>query len=261
MRQQHVLEVESRASRRAEALDPAHEALRPARFQLAFDRLPGLFVRVRAEPLRAEARGLLAGLDVVAATEQREQVIRVLRIAGLGEAPRCPAGEDRPERMPGLVEGRGGVREPGRVARQPSEWRVAAAVDPPVRIEQGDGRERVEDDHHHGGTSGGRGSSRSRSAACRSARCADRPERAPRDHGGGGRRRRGRAVEKRKHLLITGDDEPNPSKPRGSEGQHRLKNAIWLSAFCSLHHNRSRDDYARKRSGGKLHNAGRQPVS
>jgi hypothetical protein len=31
---------------------------------------------------------------------------------------------------------------------------------------------------------------------------------------------------------------------------------MWLSAFCSLHHDRSRRDYyARKRSQGKLHNA------
>jgi hypothetical protein len=30
---------------------------------------------------------------------------------------------------------------------------------------------------------------------------------------------------------------------------------MWLSAFCSLHHDRSRDYYARKRSEGKLHNA------
>jgi transposase len=42
---------------------------------------------------------------------------------------------------------------------------------------------------------------------------------------------------------------------RSRRGNHRLKNAIWLSAFCSLHHDRSRDHYARKRSEGKLHNA------
>jgi transposase len=42
---------------------------------------------------------------------------------------------------------------------------------------------------------------------------------------------------------------------RSRRGNHRLKNAMWLSAFCSLHHNRSRDYYARKRSEGKLHNA------
>lgn len=42
---------------------------------------------------------------------------------------------------------------------------------------------------------------------------------------------------------------------RSRRGNHRLKNALWLSAFCSLHHNRSRDYYARKRSEGKRHNA------
>jgi transposase len=42
---------------------------------------------------------------------------------------------------------------------------------------------------------------------------------------------------------------------RSRRGNHRLKNAMWLSAFCSLHHNRSRDYYTRKRSQGKQHNA------
>jgi transposase len=42
---------------------------------------------------------------------------------------------------------------------------------------------------------------------------------------------------------------------RSRRGNHRLKNAMWLSAFCSLHHDRSRDYYARKRSQGKHHNA------
>jgi transposase len=45
------------------------------------------------------------------------------------------------------------------------------------------------------------------------------------------------------------------SETRSRRGNHRLKNAMWLSAFCSLHHDRSRDYYARKRSEGKLHNA------
>jgi transposase len=45
------------------------------------------------------------------------------------------------------------------------------------------------------------------------------------------------------------------SETRSRRGNHRLKNAMWLSAFCSLHHYRSRDYYARKRSEGKLHNA------
>ncbi|MDX6718684.1 MAG: hypothetical protein QOJ63_938 [Solirubrobacteraceae bacterium] len=42
---------------------------------------------------------------------------------------------------------------------------------------------------------------------------------------------------------------------RSRRGNHRLKNALWLSAFCSLHHEPSRDYYARKRSEGKKHNA------
>ncbi len=42
---------------------------------------------------------------------------------------------------------------------------------------------------------------------------------------------------------------------RSRRGNHRLKNAMWLSAFCSLHHDRSRDYYARKRAEGKQHNA------
>jgi transposase len=41
---------------------------------------------------------------------------------------------------------------------------------------------------------------------------------------------------------------------RSRRGTHRLKNAMWLSAFCSLHHHRSRHYYARKRSEGKLQN-------
>jgi transposase len=42
---------------------------------------------------------------------------------------------------------------------------------------------------------------------------------------------------------------------RSRRGNHRLKNALWLSAFCSLHHPPSRDYYAMKRSQGKQHNA------
>jgi transposase len=42
---------------------------------------------------------------------------------------------------------------------------------------------------------------------------------------------------------------------RSRRGNHRLKNALWLSSFCSLHHDPSRDYYARKRSEGKKHNA------
>lgn len=42
---------------------------------------------------------------------------------------------------------------------------------------------------------------------------------------------------------------------RSRRGNHRLKNALWLSAFCSLHHDRSRTYYARKRAEGKQHNA------
>jgi transposase len=42
---------------------------------------------------------------------------------------------------------------------------------------------------------------------------------------------------------------------RSRRGDHRLKNAMWLSAFCSLHHDHSRDHYTRKRSEGKLHDA------
>jgi transposase len=42
---------------------------------------------------------------------------------------------------------------------------------------------------------------------------------------------------------------------RSRRGNHRLKNALWLSAFCSLHHPPSRDYYAKKRSQGKQHNA------
>lgn len=42
---------------------------------------------------------------------------------------------------------------------------------------------------------------------------------------------------------------------RSRRGNHRLKNALWLSAFCSLHHDPCRNYYARKRSEGKKHNA------
>jgi transposase len=42
---------------------------------------------------------------------------------------------------------------------------------------------------------------------------------------------------------------------RSRRGNHRLKNALWISAFCSLHHESSKRYYARKRSEGKRHNA------
>lgn len=42
---------------------------------------------------------------------------------------------------------------------------------------------------------------------------------------------------------------------RSRRGNHRLKNALWLSSFCSLHHDPCRDYYARKRAEGKKHNA------
>jgi transposase len=42
---------------------------------------------------------------------------------------------------------------------------------------------------------------------------------------------------------------------RSRRGNHRLKNALWLSAFCSLHHPPARDYYTRKRAEGKKHNA------
>jgi transposase len=42
---------------------------------------------------------------------------------------------------------------------------------------------------------------------------------------------------------------------KSRRGNHRLKNALWLSAFCSLHHPPARDYHARKRAQGKKHNA------
>ncbi len=42
---------------------------------------------------------------------------------------------------------------------------------------------------------------------------------------------------------------------RSRRGNHRLKNALWLSSFCSLHHDPCHDYYARERSEGKKHNA------
>lgn len=42
---------------------------------------------------------------------------------------------------------------------------------------------------------------------------------------------------------------------RSRRGNHRLKNALWLSAFCALHHPPARDYYQRKRAQGKKHNA------
>lgn len=42
---------------------------------------------------------------------------------------------------------------------------------------------------------------------------------------------------------------------KSRRGNHRLKNALWLSAFCSLKHPPARDYYARKRAEGKKHNA------
>ena len=65
------------------------------------------------------------------------------------------------------------------------------------------------------------------------------------------------------HLAATPASPPSPAnsgrslngETRGRRGNHRLKNAMWLSAFCSLHHDRSRDYYPSKRSQGRLHNA------
>lgn len=45
------------------------------------------------------------------------------------------------------------------------------------------------------------------------------------------------------------------AETRSRRGNHRLKNALWLSAFCSLSHDQSRTYYARKRAQGKKHNA------
>ena len=42
---------------------------------------------------------------------------------------------------------------------------------------------------------------------------------------------------------------------KSRRGNHRLKNAMWLSAFCSLSHEPSKAYYARKRAQGKRHNA------
>ena len=42
---------------------------------------------------------------------------------------------------------------------------------------------------------------------------------------------------------------------RSGRGNHRLKNALWLSSFCSLHHDPCRDYHARKCSEGNKHNA------
>ena len=45
------------------------------------------------------------------------------------------------------------------------------------------------------------------------------------------------------------------SETRSRRGNHRLKNALFLAAFCSLNHPPSRAYYDRKREGGKRHNA------
>ncbi len=45
------------------------------------------------------------------------------------------------------------------------------------------------------------------------------------------------------------------SETRSRRGNHRLKNAFFLAAFCSLNHPPSRDYYNRKRAAGKRHNA------
>jgi len=45
------------------------------------------------------------------------------------------------------------------------------------------------------------------------------------------------------------------SEQKSRRGNQRLKNALWLSAFCSLRNGRSAAYYARKRGEGKKHNA------
>jgi transposase len=45
------------------------------------------------------------------------------------------------------------------------------------------------------------------------------------------------------------------SEQKSRRGNQRLKNALWLSAFCSLRNERSAAYYARKRAEGKKHNA------
>jgi transposase len=54
---------------------------------------------------------------------------------------------------------------------------------------------------------------------------------------------------------VTKQSGSMKGEQRSRRGNHRLKNALWLSAFCSLHHTASRDYYLRKRSQGKKHNA------
>ena len=86
--------------------------------------------RVRAELLRAQVREPLDDLEVVAAAEEREQVLRMVaqdrKLVGLRELPV----EDRRDRVLGVrMDGRR-VPEPRRVAGERREVRPARAVDP-----------------------------------------------------------------------------------------------------------------------------------
>jgi transposase len=45
------------------------------------------------------------------------------------------------------------------------------------------------------------------------------------------------------------------SDQESRRGNQRLKNALWLSAFCSLRNERSAAYHARERGEGKKHNA------
>jgi len=102
-----------------------------------------------AELRGAEVRLRLEGTDPVAASEQREQVVRVVEVEGQRVLLGPLAGEDRGHGVGGPLVHRGRVPVPGRVACEVGEARVADRVDLAPAVHERHGRELVEDDHHH----------------------------------------------------------------------------------------------------------------
>ena len=143
VRQQRVLEPEGRPGLRLDRPDEAAEALDlPAR-QVTRG-VPGLRL---AEARRAESRGLLGGVHLVAVLEEGEEVGGV-RVDVRGQArARVAAVENRGDGERRAVVDRRRSSVPGGIARQAREGRITLRVDPAALADQGRERELVEDDH------------------------------------------------------------------------------------------------------------------
>jgi hypothetical protein len=142
--QQDVLEPERRPRRLAHRARKAPEALDLPVREVARGR-PG---RRHAQARRAQPGRLLGHVQLVVVREQREEVGRMRVDVGAEAGTRIAAVEHRRHRERCAVVHGGGPAEPGRLASEPGERRVARGVDAPVRPEQRRERQLVEDHHH-----------------------------------------------------------------------------------------------------------------